>query len=123
MIYGTERLTYADLNARAARIAALLADRGIRPGDRIALTCPNIPAFPAVYYGILKAGGGVVVPLNTLFKSREIAYHLDDSGGAVLYFCFEGTDAMPTGEYGRPRSRKRTAVAKYFFFSPRIRMR
>ncbi|MEZ5149736.1 long-chain-fatty-acid--CoA ligase [Rhodococcus zopfii] len=98
LIYGTERLTYADLNARADRIAALLVDRGIRPGDRIALTCPNIPAFPAVYYGILKAGG-VVVPLNTLLKSREIAYHLDDSG-AVLYFCFEGTDAMPTGEYG-----------------------
>ncbi|MGW0026523.1 long-chain-fatty-acid--CoA ligase [Rhodococcus sp. NPDC003383] len=99
LVHGTERLTYAELDVRADRIAALLIDRGIRPGDRIALTCPNIPAFPAVYYGILKAGG-VVVPLNTLLKPREIAYHLNDSG-AALYFCFEGTDELPTGEYGR----------------------
>ena len=48
LVHGAERLTYAELDARADRIAALLVDRGIRPGDRIALTCPNIPAFPAV---------------------------------------------------------------------------
>ena len=42
----------------------------------MALSCPNLPYFPIVYYGILKAGA-IVVPLNVLLKGREIAYHLE----------------------------------------------
>ncbi|UGQ41893.1 long-chain fatty acid--CoA ligase [Rhodococcus aetherivorans] len=99
LVFGTERLTYAHLDALANQVANLLAARGIGPGDKVALSCPNIPQFPAVYYGILKAGA-IVVPLNILLKPREITYHLDDSG-AALYFCFEGTDDLPMGEYGR----------------------
>ncbi len=49
-------------------MANLLVARGIEPGDKVALTCPNLPYFPIVYYGILKAGA-VVVPLNVLFKA------------------------------------------------------
>ncbi|MCL6518095.1 AMP-binding protein, partial [Alicyclobacillus sp.] len=40
------------------------------------------------------------VPLNVLFKPREIAYHLQDSD-ARAYFCFEGTAELPTGQWGR----------------------
>lgn len=98
LVIDGERLTYAQLNARANQVANLLVSRGVRPGDTVALSCPNVPAFPIVYYGILKAGG-VVVPLNVLFKAREIAYHLTDSG-ARAYFCFEGTDDLPIGAYG-----------------------
>ena len=64
----------------------------------MALTCPNLPYFPIVYYGVLKAGG-VVVPLNVLLKGREIAYHLADSD-AKFYFCFAGTPDLPMGEEG-----------------------
>ncbi|MGW1680791.1 long-chain-fatty-acid--CoA ligase [Saccharopolyspora sp. NPDC002376] len=99
LVCGDRRLTYADVGALAGRIAALLVSRGVQPGDRVAVTCPNLPEFPAVYYGILKAGA-VVVPLNVLLKEREVAYHLNDSG-ARAYFCFEGTPALPTGECGR----------------------
>ncbi|MFI2311811.1 AMP-binding protein [Streptomyces sp. CB00072] len=98
LVIDGERLTYAQLNARANQVANLLVSRGVRPGDTVALSCPNVPAFPIVYYGILKAGG-VVVPLNVLFKAREIAYHLTDSG-ARAYFCFEGTADLPIGAYG-----------------------
>jgi long-chain acyl-CoA synthetase len=65
------------------------------PGDRVALSCPNLPYFPTVYYGILKAGA-TVVPLNILLTEREIAYHLDDSA-ARAYFCIEGTPELPPG--------------------------
>ena len=65
----------------------------------MALSCPNLPYFPIVYYGILKAGA-VVVPLNVLLKGREIAYHLEDSE-AKAYFCFEGTPELPMGAEGR----------------------
>jgi long-chain acyl-CoA synthetase len=79
-------------------VANLLVSRGIRPGDKVALTCPNLPYFPIIYYGILKAGG-VVVPLNVLLKGREIAYHLDDCD-ASAYFCFQGTEELPMGQDG-----------------------
>ncbi|MFI5662480.1 long-chain fatty acid--CoA ligase [Streptomyces sp. NPDC051684] len=99
LVAGDRRLDYAEVEARASQVAHLLVARGVRPGDRVALSCPNLPEFPIVYYGILKAGA-VVVPLNILLKPREIAYHLADSG-AVLYFCHEGTPDLPMGEYGR----------------------
>jgi long-chain acyl-CoA synthetase len=80
-------------------VANLLVERGIRPGDRVALSCPNLPYFPVVYYGILKAGA-VVVPLNVLLKGREIAYHLRDSE-AKAYLCFQGTPELPMGAEGK----------------------
>ncbi|MFG1785423.1 long-chain fatty acid--CoA ligase [Rhodococcus oryzae] len=99
LVLDGERLTYAQLDARANQVANLLTLRGIEPGDRVALSCPNLPQFPIVYYGILKAGA-VVVPLNVMLKGREIAYHLADSG-AKAYFCFEGTAELPMGDFGR----------------------
>jgi long-chain acyl-CoA synthetase len=96
---GPTRLTYAGLDAKASQVAGALAARGIGPGDRVALSCPNLPWFPAVYYGILKAGA-TVVPLNILLTEREIAYHLEDSA-ARAYFCFEGTAELPVGQAGR----------------------
>ncbi|GID97361.1 long-chain fatty acid--CoA ligase [Amorphoplanes digitatis] len=98
VVLGETRLSYAALDAAAGRVAGLLASRGVRPGDRVALSCPNLPYFPIAYYGILKAGA-VVVPLNVLLKGREIAYHLADSA-ARAYLCFEGTADLPMGAEG-----------------------
>jgi long-chain acyl-CoA synthetase len=98
VVCGSTRQTYGQVDAAANQVANVLASRGIGPGDKVALTCPNLPFFPAVYYGILKAGA-VVVPLNVLFKAREVAYHLDDSD-AVAYLCFEGPPDLPMGQEG-----------------------
>ncbi|HEX2895585.1 MAG TPA: long-chain fatty acid--CoA ligase [Marmoricola sp.] len=98
LVLGDTRLTYAQVNAMANQVANLLVDLGVEPGDKVALTCPNLPYFPIVYFGILKAGG-VVVPMNVLNKGREVAYYLDDSG-AKVYFCFEGTPELAMGQEG-----------------------
>ncbi|MFF3615353.1 long-chain fatty acid--CoA ligase [Streptomyces sp. NPDC002580] len=98
VVLGDQQLTYAELDAAACRVANLLRSRGIEPGDKVALSCPNVPWFPVVYYGILKAGA-VAVPLNVLLKSREITYHLKDSE-AKAYFCFEDTPGLPLGQEG-----------------------
>src|SRR6204780_3790091 len=79
-----EVLTYADLWDAAARVAGLLATLGVEPGDRVGIMLPNVPAFPIAYSGTL-AAGGVVVPMNPLLKSREVAYYLGDSGAKVLF--------------------------------------
>ncbi len=98
VICGGAQFTYAEINAKANQVANALKSYGIGKGDNVALSSPNLPFFPMVYYGILKAGA-TVVPLNILLKSREIAYHLDDSD-AKIYFCFEGSAELPIGEEG-----------------------
>jgi long-chain acyl-CoA synthetase len=98
VICGETKLTYAVVEAQANQVANALVASGIGSGDKVALSCPNLPYFPIIYYGILKTGA-TVVPLNILFKEREIAYHLRDSD-AKAYFCFQGTADLPMGEYG-----------------------
>jgi long-chain acyl-CoA synthetase len=80
---GGEALTYAELDERSARLAALLRAKGMAPGDRVGAMLPNVPEFPVSYYGTLRAGG-VVVPMNVLLKRREIAFYLEDSGAELL---------------------------------------
>jgi len=98
VICGDARLTYAEVNQKASQVAHGLAQLGIKKGDKVALSCPNLPYFPIIYYGILKIGA-VVVPLNILLKGREIAYHLQDSD-AKAFFCFQGTADLPMAESG-----------------------
>ena len=92
------RMTYAEIDMVANMVANFLVSKGIRPGDKVALSCPNLPYFSLIYWAILKAGG-TVVPLNVLLKRREVAYHLGDSD-AKAYFCFEGTAELPIGAEG-----------------------
>src|SRR6266545_7722519 len=76
-------LSYAALDDASARAASLLRERGIRPGDRVGLMLPNVPQFAIAYCGVLRAGA-TVVPMNVLFKRREVAHMLADSEAKVL---------------------------------------
>ena len=96
IVWNDVRITYGQLNALSNRVANALLAMGIGRGDKVALSCPNLPFFPIVYYGILKAGAAVV-PLSVLFKKREIAYHLKDSDAKAV-FVFEGTDELPMAQ-------------------------
>ena len=98
-------LTYAALTAASARVAGLLKEKGVEPGDRVGLMLPNVPYFPAIYYGILRAGA-IVVPMNVLLKEREVAYYLGDSG-AKLLFAWHGF--ARGGRGGRRRRRAPSA--------------
>src|SRR3954464_11016206 len=115
LVFGDMRLSYEFVNTVANQVAGLLRSRGVQPGDKVALACPNVPYFPMVYFGILKAGA-VVVPLNVLLKRREIAYHLDDSDAKAL-FCFEGTPELPLGEAGWGAFQD-TESCEHFFLLP-----
>jgi len=81
---GDQTTSYGELDDQSARVAGLLADRGIAPGTPIGIMLPNVPEFASVYYGILRTGA-VVVPMNPLLKAREIAYYLGDSGAPVIF--------------------------------------
>ena len=77
-------MTYRALDDASARVAGLLHERGLKPGDRVGIMMPNVAEVPVVYYGVLRAGG-VVVPMNPLLKAREVAYYLGDSGAGLIF--------------------------------------
>jgi long-chain acyl-CoA synthetase len=77
-------MTYQALDEASARVAGLLRQRGLCPGDRVGIMMPNVAEVPVVYYGALRAGC-VVVPMNPLLKVREVAYYLGDSGARLIF--------------------------------------
>ena len=91
-------VTYDALNEGATRVAGLLKDRGLEPGDRVGVMLPNVPYFGAVYYGVLRAGG-VVVPVNVLLKGREVAFYLADPGAKFVLAWHGFADAAVEGAH------------------------
>ena len=83
IVLGDARLSYREIHGSAQAFAGALRQRGVAPGDHVALLVPNVPQFAIAYYGILYAGA-VVVPLNVLLKAEEIHYHLEDSQAVAL---------------------------------------
>jgi len=86
--------TYAQVKDMAERIAAFLAARGIGKGDRVAIFLPNLPQFPAIFFGILKAGA-VCVTCNPLYKAHELHQQLVDSGARAA-FVMDHPQMYPT---------------------------
>ncbi len=80
--YGT-RITYAQLSSLADRFARALVRLGVKRGDRVAISLPNVPQFPIAFFGALKAGA-VVVPTNPLYTPSELQHQLSDCGAKVV---------------------------------------
>ncbi|MEA2179141.1 MAG: long-chain acyl-CoA synthetase, partial [Solirubrobacteraceae bacterium] len=89
-------VTYGLMDEGSARVAGILREHGIGPGDRVGVMLPNVPYFPLVYFGIVRAGA-VVVPMNVLLKGREVGYYLEDSGAKLLFAWHGFAEAAATG--------------------------
>lgn len=61
LICYNQRMSYAELDAKANRLANALLDVGFSAGDRLALLLPNLPSFVIAFYATLKLGGAVVL--------------------------------------------------------------
>ena len=89
-------LNYAALEGGSRHVAGLLRARGVEPGDRVGIMLPNVPYFPFLFYGALRAGA-VVVPMNPLLKEREVGFHLSDSGTRLLFAWHQFGEAAQAG--------------------------
>jgi 2-furoate---CoA ligase len=78
-----ERLTYAQLRQRAARIASGLAARGVGPGDRVACVLANEPEAVELYWGCQWLGA-CVVPLSHRISEADLEYCIADCGAPVV---------------------------------------
>src|SRR5690606_36406028 len=93
--YGGRRLTYAQVDERAAALAAALHELGIEKGDRIAIDLPNWPEFVVATFAAAKLGAKIV-PLSPHYTVPELQYMLRHSE-AVVVVCaedFAGTDYL-----------------------------
>src|ERR1700757_3932985 len=78
------QFTFAEFDAAAAKVATLLEQAGIEPGDRVGVMLPNTPAFAIAFYGIIYRGA-VAVPMNPLLKAREVNFYLSNSGAKAMF--------------------------------------
>ncbi len=77
------RLRFRDLAALSDRVAGALVARGVGPGTRVGLLLPNWPEWLALAFGVWRCGA-VLVPLNTLYRARELGHALAHAEVAVL---------------------------------------
>ncbi|WP_222863678.1 class I adenylate-forming enzyme family protein [Natronococcus pandeyae] len=71
--------SYREFETQANRVANVLVDHGVEPGDRVGLFIPNTTQFPSAYFGIIKAGA-VATPLNLRMDSETLGYVIQDAG-------------------------------------------
>ena len=90
---GGERLTFAELNARANRTANAFRAAGIEKGERVALLLMNSPEFVELFFALGKIGA-VVVPLNWRLVADELEFILKDSGATRLVFDDDFVDTV-----------------------------
>lgn len=76
--YFERTVTRGELADRAARLQAALGRLGVGPGDRVAAVLQNVPAFVVLELAVW-ARGGIVVPLNVMLRTEELAHHLADA--------------------------------------------
>src|SRR5689334_347630 len=94
VIHGELRRTWKQVFERSRRLASALAKRGIRRGDTVAATLPNVPAMIELHFGPAIIGA-VVNTLNTRLDAEAIAFMLDHGEAKVLFTDreFSGTVA------------------------------
>src|SRR5437763_10998839 len=102
--YFEHTLTFTEVDRASDALATALVERGLSRGDRVALYLQNVPQFLIALLATWKFGGSVV-PLNPMFKTQEVNYHLTDSGARALVAqqsLYEevGRDAVNSTEVG-----------------------
>ncbi|HKC88968.1 MAG TPA: AMP-binding protein [Blastocatellia bacterium] len=91
-----ETLTFGDLDARSARVGRLIASRGLARGDRLCFFMPNRVEFIDLFLACVKAGV-IVVPINALYREREIGHIVADSEPKAVVTTRELAPFVPAG--------------------------
>ena len=87
-------VTFADIDDHSGRLATVLIDAGIRPGDRLIVQVPKSSAAVALYLAAIRVGA-VYVPLNEAYTADEVSYFLADAEPTVVVLA-PGRD-LPAG--------------------------
>ena len=83
VVFGDLRLSYADFKRETDRVAKGLVAIGVQPGERVALWLTNRPEWLYLMFAIAKVGA-CIVPLNTRYRTDDVAYTVTQSRSATL---------------------------------------
>ena len=83
IIFNSKVFTYKALERQTNQLAGLIISMGLEKGERVGIMMSNRPEFVIAFFGILKAGT-IPVPINALFKEKELSYVLSNSGATGL---------------------------------------
>lgn len=85
LMRGAEGLCdYDGLQAQVAGLAAALAQRGVAPGDRVAIFSPNCPEYLIAFFAIWRAGA-VAVPINGKLHAKEVRWIIENAGADLVF--------------------------------------
>ncbi|MFI6596361.1 class I adenylate-forming enzyme family protein [Nonomuraea sp. NPDC050536] len=87
-------LSFADVHEQSGRMAGALVDRGVRPGERVAVMMDNVPGWPLSWLAILRAGA-VTVPVNVRYRAADLDHVLRDSGAVATLTTAEHASRIP----------------------------
>jgi malonyl-CoA/methylmalonyl-CoA synthetase len=93
---GPRTLSFGTLDARSDRLAAILAARGVRPGDRVAFCLPNRLTILDLWLAAVKLGA-IVVPMNVLYRGREIRHIVTDADPVAVITTSDRAGDLPEG--------------------------
>ena len=93
LVYGDERLTYAQSHEQVNAVAGWLADQGVKAGDRVAIAMRNYPEWMLIYWACA-CSGIAVVGMNAWWTAEEMAYALTDSAPKVVFLDAERLDRL-----------------------------
>src|SRR3984893_5475086 len=101
LVTGKRRLSFAELDVMSDRLAAALANRGIRRGDRVVVLMENSFEAVVAILAVLKAGAAFS-PINPSTKSDELAFILDncDAAGIITQARLAGTAGAAVARAG-----------------------
>ncbi|MGH9719249.1 MAG: AMP-binding protein, partial [Bryobacteraceae bacterium] len=91
-----EELTFGEVRDRAARMATALRRRGLGPGDRVAVYLANRIEFIDLFVACVQAGL-ILVPINVLYRDREIAHIVADAEPALIVTTAPNMGLFPGG--------------------------
>ncbi len=91
LVDGEQRLTFAEFDRAVDRVAATLAERGLTPGDRLALLSRNCWQYGVLAFATARIGV-VLVPVNFMLGPDEIAFILGHSGASAMVAAAEFVD-------------------------------
>jgi long-chain acyl-CoA synthetase len=109
-------ITYRELNSLANSFGVGLAELGLRKGDRVIFQLQNMPQFLVAQYAAWKLGA-IVVPLNPMYKEKELEYFFNNCGARVLV-TMESLYTAARGLVGKTPLEKIITTSEVDFLSP-----
>ncbi|MBN5246309.1 non-ribosomal peptide synthetase [Serratia ureilytica] len=123
VIQGERQLSYAQLNARANRLAHRLIERGVQPGDRVAVRLTRSIELVCAQLAIVKAGAAYV-PLDPQLPTARQAWIVNDSGACLMLAETAGNEGIPQlpvedceGNDGNPALRLSSGTTAYIMYT------